>query len=413
MTSLLCRRMRIGGRSMSWIKTNRANLILLAVSLVFAVFLAEVVVRAVVRVEREVGVVDDSILGKKAGMRGSWDKNGFRNREIPVRAEIVVMGDSQTQGVNASMDEAWPQVLARLSGKTVYQMAFIERGVPQHYYLLDQALAFDPSLVMVGFYLGNDLLDAYNLVYSYDFWKKWRLLSSKNNSSRIRDEEVRTMINYGVDKGSISFYLIKFRQWLRSKSYLYTLVGDGTRKIRERLGLAETKEERQRKIESWIASHPEEGYIYPDPKIKTILSPSYRLKTVDLSDPQTKEGWRITQLMLEEMNRKVAARGKRFVIVIIPTKELVYGTFMREDGITIPENLVNIIDKEDNLKRTVLQFCSEKNIICTDTTPALAEALRNKVKIYPPSLNGHPLASGYEVIAKAVYNFLKSNNLLN
>ena len=398
---------------MNWIRISKTNLSLLIISLILSVLAAEVALRFVVKIDREVEIVNDNILGKKAGARGSWDKNGFRNHSVPNKADIVIMGDSQTQGVNAKMDEAWPQVLARLSGKTVYQMAFIERGVPQHYFLLDQALEFDPSLVMVGLYLGNDLLDAYNLVYNYDFWQKWRLPESDGSDLQIRDEEVRTMINYGVDKNSLSFYLIKLRQWLRSKSYFYALLGDGTRKIREALGLAETKEEKQRRIEQWISSHPEEGYIYPDDKVKTILSPSYRLKTVDLSDPQTTEGWRLTQLMLKEMNSKINSYNKKFIIVIIPTKELVYGTFMKNKDIIIPENLVEIISKEDNLKNAVLQFCSEQNIICIDTTPALAQALQEGIRIYPESLNGHPLARGYEIIAKAVYNFLQSSNLLN
>ncbi len=405
--------MKIGVVNMSWIKINKANFILLAVSLIISVLAAEVVLRAVVKVEREVEIISDDILGKKAGMRGSWDENGFRNRFVPDKADIVIMGDSQTQGVNAKMDEAWPQVLSQLSGKTVYQMAFIERGVPQHYYLLDQALAFDPSLVMVGFYLGNDLLDAYNLVYRYDFWQKWRLAGDKSEDLQIRDEEVRTMINYGVDKGSLSFYLIKLRQWLRSKSYFYTLLGDGTRQLRERLGLAETKAERQKRIENWIASHPEEGYLYPEAEIKTILSPSYRLQTVDLDNPQTQEGWRITRLMLAEMNRRVSNGTRKFIVVIIPTKELVYGTFMQNNNVAIPEMLANIIEKEKELREVVLQFCLEENIICIDTTPALAQALQNKIKIYPESLNGHPLPPGYKIIAEAVYNFLQTNNLLD
>lgn len=48
------------------------------------------------------------------------DRRGFRNATALRRADVVVLGDSQTWGVDATLEEAWPQQLVRLTGHSVY-----------------------------------------------------------------------------------------------------------------------------------------------------------------------------------------------------------------------------------------------------------------------------------------------------
>lgn len=40
------------------------------------------------------------------------DANGFRNADVLQQADIVAIGDSQTQGFNAAAEGSWPQLLA-------------------------------------------------------------------------------------------------------------------------------------------------------------------------------------------------------------------------------------------------------------------------------------------------------------
>jgi hypothetical protein len=57
---------------------------------------------------------------------GPNDLLGFRNRGVPNVADVVVLGDSQTYGNNAVLDENWPSQLAGLlkaRRATVYNMA--------------------------------------------------------------------------------------------------------------------------------------------------------------------------------------------------------------------------------------------------------------------------------------------------
>jgi hypothetical protein len=41
-----------------------------------------------------------------------------------------------------------------------------------------------------------------------------------------------------------------------------------------------------------------------------------------------------------------------------------------------------------------------------DPLPALAEAIVTRRGIYPRSADGHPLAAGYEVYARTVYDYM-------
>src|SRR6267143_427695 len=89
------------------------------------------------------------------------DSNGFRNDVVPTRADIVAIGDSQTWGVNADRQDAWPQQLAKLSGRSVYNMSLGGYGPVQYWVLTDRAQKFSPRIIIVGLYFGNDFYDTY------------------------------------------------------------------------------------------------------------------------------------------------------------------------------------------------------------------------------------------------------------
>ena len=50
------------------------------------------------------------------------DSNGFRNSEVLAQADIVTIGDSHTYGYNVRSEESWPQQLANMSQKIVYNI---------------------------------------------------------------------------------------------------------------------------------------------------------------------------------------------------------------------------------------------------------------------------------------------------
>jgi lysophospholipase L1-like esterase len=101
------------------------------------------------------------------GARGAANSRGLRNREVgpkpPGTFRILVLGDSFTVGASVEQDEAYPQVLERiLARRTPRPIEVVNTGVggwdPFQYaqYFAREGLAFEPDLVLVGFFVGND-----------------------------------------------------------------------------------------------------------------------------------------------------------------------------------------------------------------------------------------------------------------
>ena len=71
-------------------------------------------------------------------------------------------------------------------------------------------------------------------------------------------------------------------------------------------------------------THRASFQIVETERFRTVLTPEYRSFVVDLSDPRIREGLRISLQVLREMNVRCKATGIRFVVLLIPTKELVF-----------------------------------------------------------------------------------------
>src|SRR6185295_19141001 len=136
-------------------KTHFVNLALLAVTAAFCLPLGEGIARLTLRPADYLSVemVHDDVLGAVPSLHtkaGGFDAWGFRNREVPDTADIVVIGDSQTYGISATMDDSWPYVLGRLTGRRVYNMSLGGYGPNQYLYLLEtKALSLRPRMIVV------------------------------------------------------------------------------------------------------------------------------------------------------------------------------------------------------------------------------------------------------------------------
>ena len=83
------------------------------------------------------------------------------------------MGDSQTWGTNITRDEAWPAALGRRTGRTAYNTGIGGYGALQFLALTEKARTLGASIVVVGFFFGNDLYDAHRFA-GLDHWRAYR-----------------------------------------------------------------------------------------------------------------------------------------------------------------------------------------------------------------------------------------------
>lgn len=360
------------------LRRNWKNIALCVSSIIVSLFIGELILDVFAKGPSKRA----PYLGKVMPTGGEWDSNGFRNPAVPAHADIVAIGDSQTEGRNATWKEAWPYVLADKSGSSVYSLSLGGYGPVQYAYLADVALPLHPRLAIVGFYFGNDLLDSERVAYENDVW------------SGLRDPSYVRPRQHSDDNAPPASTTLSLRTWIRSHSRLYALIGDTASKFRP-------TPEPQKEI-------PDFSYVDADnPLLSTALSPSYRFQTLNLADPQTKEGWRITQGRLLEIKKKFDDAGIPLVILILPTKEKIYLEYIKASGRPIPDPFTTYAANEIELLTTVEKFCQDNGFRCVEILPDMVKAMQSGTMLYLSDPDGHPQASGYRVIGEALYRHLQ------
>jgi lysophospholipase L1-like esterase len=347
-------------------------------------------------------LIKDPVLGLKlAPYTQGHDANGFRNDTVSQHVDIVALGDSQTWGVNVERQDAWPQELSKISGCSVYNMALGGFGPVQYRVLTPEALRLSPKIIVVGFYLGNDIYDAYKMAYQYEAHR------GLQSSSGLRDLSVDTVgiransfwneekqfhANFG--RSSLSGWSF----WLREHLALGRLLN------RTRLwpGSQDIDYEIDKR---WAMAYPDRGAVCEEPGRETVLTTAYRLTGLDIDEPRNAEGLRIAKELLAQMQHEVDAKHVKLMILLLPTKETVYATAQsgkRGGKIGSDPTYEKLVEMEGRIRSEMISTCQTERIQCIDALPYLSSALDRGERLYPTTTESHPNARGYLVIASAV-----------
>jgi lysophospholipase L1-like esterase len=366
---------------------------LLLASTTVAIALAEGVARLVVNPADflQATPLEDEILGLRiAPLTTGHDALGFRNRRTPARADIVAIGDSMTYGVSAPREESWPQQLGRLTGAEVYNMGLGGFGPLQYVHLAREvAPRLNPRLVVVGFYFGNDLMDAYYMAQR-PHWKDWRVSTDPAPALTAFDQA-------GQAEPKKRFESL--RNWLSRNCVLYSMA----RETFLRRFAAREQDELSRR------AAPDVRLPWSDaaaPAIRTTFTPQVRLAAVDAGIPAVRDGLAISLKAFGELKDVLGRQERALLVVLIPTKELAYCRYLRQTDVKLPGTYAALCDAEVHTKAKVVRFLSEQGIAYLDVAPALEAEIARHVQLYPADSDGHPQATGYGVIAKAIASAL-------
>jgi len=370
---------------------------------VFALCFAEYATRFLVSLEP---VTMDPMLGLRPSAGVESDARGFRNKEALATSTIVALGDSTTYGGNAAREEAWPQILGDLQSVPTYNMGMTGYNSVQNSALFGQALLLQPRIVVVGFYLGNSIRGAYDMVYGNEHWQALRNPALVKESSPAPVSDDRIVLSMGIERGTIKYRFHQIGLWLRVHSLAYARLADVTRSLRERLGVANTAEDNEKNLSLLAQRHPDLLYEVKDPGIETVLPPGEELGSIDLSRVETQEGWRIAQKLFSEMNEKAMQTNVRFIVLVIPSKKQVYIRHWQNSGREIPQEFERYADASEKLLTAVKLFCTEKKMECVFPLGRLSATLDEHKRIYSNSREGHPLPLGYRVIAETLDTYL-------
>jgi len=132
--------------------------VLVVVTVAFGVGALEIGLRIYDRIKNighSIEKTQDPILGTRILPNSpGHDANGYRNDTLPESPKIVVLGDSQTWGVNVESKDAWPQALQRRSANSVYNMGFGGYGPVQYAVQTEMALGVSAQGFGGGVYFG-------------------------------------------------------------------------------------------------------------------------------------------------------------------------------------------------------------------------------------------------------------------
>ena len=375
----------------SKIKHFSTALLLVIFSICFSLMIAEASLRILFDPVDYLmaSVTSDDILGHKVGPGNGYDSWGFRNKFVPASVSIVAIGDSQTYGISTTRGDSWPGKLQKLMQEDVYNLSLGGYGPVQYHYLLkDKGLRLKPSLVIVGFYFGNDILDAYTMAYTKESWKRLRK----------SDVVVRNQASAHPNTPSTPRrpkFMGRIRTWLAHNSILYRICVFNFGNMLRFFDVKYSRSDLDPNITIIEAK---------DSNISTAFRPSERLRVLDLQDPKVQEGLRLTLQLFHGMFDTCRRMGIEFVIVLIPTKESVFAEYIGENEKIRNSNVINkLLSNEREVRYLMKNYFKHYGISYIDVLPDLQDALPT-TNPYPTNLDGHLNANGNEITAKAIRN---------
>jgi hypothetical protein len=343
------------------------------------------------------------------------DRLGFRNPTVPAKADIVALGDSQTYGAHVKSEAAWPRQLASMTGTSVYSMAYGGYGPTHSLILWDEAVAFEPHIVIEAFYAGNDLFDAFDLVYN-----RGQLPALKSPDpqwqERVREaEQSESIATYVAHMDQNSFPVRRatteeesqslLRRFLAQHSMIYGLLRRTRNEVRYLVPQSNrrTQEAQWETAKAFAEAHPAYCQIFNNGQFKTVFTSEYRLSALNLADSRIAEGLQISLRVMQKMHEDAIARNIRFLVVLIPTKETVF----RNLGQNPSRSYSSLTENEERFWRTTKAFFAQNGIEYLDALPTLQEQLGAGIQPYPVSPDGHPNEHGHRAIAQLVAAYLE------
>ena len=274
---------------------------------------------------------------------GPHDLLGFRNYAVPGVVDVVAIGDSQTYGNNVYLSQNWPSKLAdRLAGKNVdvYNMSTGGWGSVQYQGMFTKAMAFKPRVIVIAFYTGNDPIESFQDVYGNQHWA-W-----------LKPDPALSP----ADIPPIEFPAPESEWWS-------AVFSDG---------------------------------------VKTIFTPVLRYSS-NSDHPVVNAGYEIMASVARDIGAVADKISTKIVFTIIPTKELAYAEKVKQENLDSPESYTTLVEGErrhiDKLEAVIKSLPGVEYV---DVVAKLQQAVLGPVPLYPASIDGHPVAAGYQVIGSAI-----------
>lgn len=367
------------------------NLLLLFVTLAITLALAELVLRLAdypkqsIKLER---VYDPILLYRIPGDFPGVNREGFRNTGVPSHVDIVTLGDSHTYGYNAAMADTWPSQISGMIGHSVYNMGIGGHGPLQYYTLFEHALQFKPRYIVIGLYLANDIKGICDLYLKTDYWK---------TAARDKGLDLQYCNDAAPEKAGRR--LNKFRQKTGWSDRLSEAVS-GT-KIATLLDLG------IRLGRSYVPFDTKSFIVLNDGRNRVhMVNKEVRNNRdyMDLKRPEISSSLAVTKELLARMSARSKENGVQLVVLLVPSKGTVLHDYLATRNRKLPKVYEESARNETLLAADMAAWFERHSIPFVDARPAVIAALGREGNVYPLDGDDHPVATGYIVYARALYD---------
>lgn len=290
---------------------------------------------------------------------------GFNDKEYEINksynniTRAVVIGDSFTFAVHVEQNEIFTEILEReISNFETINMGVGGYGNDQELLMLEtKGLRYNPDLVILMFYVGNDIVDNTN---------------DNGKPMFAFDNDSLTLTN--VPPNIMHGPLGNIGRFFYDHSYLYR--------------------------------------YFSNKLYYCIKPPSLPYMDVYLTEypPDFAYRWELTKEILKATAKVSDENDSDFMIVIIPSAEQIYEERWQNILSYFKQDLNNnyTLSKPNSI---LVKFCDENDIIVLDLLPEFEKHAENGEQLY--LRDGHWNVAGNELAARLIYQKLYEENLLS
>src|SRR5215510_3191850 len=342
------------------------------------------------------------------GLRGpeySYDKTADEYR-------ILALGDSFTEGYTVDFDQVFSEVLKRrLNHKKdryyeVINAGTFAYGTDQEYlFFKEEGKKYHPDLTILMFF-ANDVWDNYKEGWCKPRFKvgeDHQLILTKNPCSKtaIPPSPPRPTI-VGTSRSPL---LPRTKDWLAAQFWVYRFITDTIRKtyvhdLAVRIRLAEepaAKEPPQTPIQITRA-------VVPIPEEYRVWEKTY--------NNQVREGWKITEAIINELKKETASVGSNFLVFYIDPQRSIYDEIWQDF-----KSQFGITDEDWNRDQVKIELegaCNRNHIDFIDSTEqfriAASRLRREHSRLYFLK-DGHWNANGHKLAGELLAEYIDSHYL--
>ncbi len=319
---------------------------------------------------------------------------GFRDREYSARdssrAKILVIGDSFTFGHGCPAEAAYPEVLEDLLnsryGGAGGEIEVVNAGVGgydiDHYHdlLTEHHSTYQPDLVVVGFFFGNDFA---RRLGKRTVWRGF-LVSKGDTSASVSNSDDLSLFMHA-------------KVFLGRRSHLYNLVVDrakrplSLRSLLHRFGISGE----QSLVEQRAASVERDRHEYLSSN-QHEEPPMFMQKYLKTPSTEFLADFQHAAEILDQIHRFLSARGTRLIVVLLPQRLQV-----EQAAVNKVVWRHNIDPQELDLSKAnklVTEFCEMRDIQVVDVLPTFERSVMAGVSPYFV-LDAHMNETGHRLTA--------------